>query len=42
MCGVVLLLSALALALGEEKTSIETSEDTNKEQLNPEASGRRK
>jgi len=42
MCGFVFLLSALALAVGEEKTLVETSEETNKEELNPEASSRRK
>jgi len=39
---VVFLIGALALAVGEEKTSIETSDETNKEELNPEASSRRK
>jgi len=42
MRGVVFLISALALATGEEKTSIETNDETNKEDLNPEASSRRK
>jgi len=39
---VVLLISALALAVGQEKASIETGDETNKEELNPEASSRRK
>jgi hypothetical protein len=42
MRGVVLLVCALALTLGEEKTSIETNDETTKEDLNPEASSRRK
>jgi hypothetical protein len=42
MRGVVFLISALALAVGEEKTSIETNDETNKEDLSLESSGRRK
>jgi len=39
---VVLLISALALAVGEGKPTIETSDEKNKEELNPEASSRSK
>jgi hypothetical protein len=35
-------VGVLALAVGEDKTSIETSDETNKEDLSPEASGKRK
>jgi hypothetical protein len=42
MRGVVFLISALALAVGEEKTSVETIDETNREDLNTGASSRRK
>jgi hypothetical protein len=42
MRGVVFLLCALALAAGEEKASIETNDETDKEDLNNEASSRSK
>ena len=42
MCGLVFLMGVLALAVGEEKTSIETNDETNKEDLSPEQSSRRK
>jgi hypothetical protein len=39
---VVFLMCALALAIGDERTSIETNDETAKEDLNTGASGRRK
>jgi hypothetical protein len=42
MRGFVLLVCALAFTLAEEKSSVETVDDTTKEDLNPEASSRSK
>jgi len=42
MRGVVFLISALALAVGEEKSSVETIDESNREDLNTEASGKSK
>jgi hypothetical protein len=42
MRGFVLLVCALAFTLAEEKPTVEVSDDSTKEDLNPEASSRSK